>query len=138
MGLTFFYTLWQWRTDWVSAHQAIPAPALVSIGATAEKMAAIPDEHLFGAAASDVPISSLQLRVTGIVKMNSSGNAASKAYISIAGQPSKIYRIGDSLPYGVKIQAITADTVIVENDGHLEKLPLPREKLQFKMRNEEE
>jgi hypothetical protein len=62
----------------------------------------------------------------------------SKAYISISGQPGKIYQIGDNLPYGVKVYDITPDTVILENDGHLEKLPLPREKLLFKRKNIQE
>jgi len=83
----------------------------------------------------DVPISDLELRVTGIVKVeNETVGSASKAYISISGQPSKIFQVGDSLPYGVKVHDISFDAVILENGGHLEKLPLPRETLEFKPR----
>ncbi|TAK75183.1 MAG: hypothetical protein EPO11_05825 [Gammaproteobacteria bacterium] len=135
VGFTFFYALWQWHSDWVLAHQPMTAPVLTTSDATTSLIAAIPDEHLFGAGVGEMPISSLQLRVTGIVKME---GALSKAYISIAGQSSKIYRTGDSLPYGVTVHDITSDAVILENDGHLEKLPLPREQLAFKMRNAEE
>ena len=105
-------------------------------------IASIPDEHLFGKAFSksgDVPITNLQLRVTGIVKVQDEENGSySKAYISISGQPSKIYQVGDSLPYGVKVYAISHDTVILENGGRLEKLPLPREKLVFKPQHKQD
>lgn len=138
---TFIYSAWQWRADWVLAHQAAAAPTVATVDETANMIAAIPDEHLFGQSfsKSGMPTSNLQLRVTGIVKVdNEQGGTVSKAYISISGQPSKIYQTGDSLPYGVKVYDIAPDAVILENDGHLEKLPLPREQLQFKPRNKQE
>lgn len=137
VAITFLYSAWQWHADWVLAHQAIAAsPTVATADETADMIAAIPDEHLFGksfAKGGAMPITNLQLRVTGIVKVEDEGSGSvSKAYISISGQSSKIYQIGDSLPYGVKVYDITPNEVILENDGHLEKLPLPREKLQFK------
>ena len=139
---TFFYALWQWRADWHLTHGETHPTLLTTTGDTAATLiAAIPNEHLFGKSFSggNVPITNLQLRVTGIVKQNTEQNHGySKAYISMSGQPSKIYQAGDNLAYGVKVYDITPDTVILENDGHLEKLPLPREKLQFKMRTSEE
>lgn len=131
--VTLAYTLWQWHYDWLLTHQpASTLDSIVKINDTTELIAAIPSEHLFGKSfASAMPITNLQFRVTGIVKAD---NEASKAYISIAGQPSKIYQLGDDLPEGVKIYAITANAIILENDGHLEKLPLPREQLQFRPR----
>lgn len=139
VGVTFLYSITQWHDDWVIAHQEIHAiPTVAASNETANMIAAIPDAHLFGKSFSnggEVPITSLQLRVTGIVKVEGEGGSAnSKAYISIAGAPSKIYQIGDSLPYGVKVYDITANEVILENDSRLEKLPLPREKLEFKPR----
>ena len=132
----FAYSLWRWYNDWELAHQSLSVPpALTATDETARLIAAIPDNHLFGQAFSktgEVPLSDLQLRVTGIVKVtNESSSAVSKAYISISGQPSKIYQAGDSLPFGVKVYDITSDSVILENGGRLEKLPLPREKLEF-------
>ncbi|RDI38057.1 type II secretion system protein N [Aquicella lusitana] len=143
LGFTFVYSITQWYGDWELTHQAPPpAPTLTSADATTRMIAAIPDQHLFGKSftgSGEVPITNLQLRVTGIVKVTTEQNGnASKAYISIAGQPSKIYQVGDTLPYGVKIYEITPDAVILENDSQLEKLPLPREKLQFKTRQSEE
>lgn len=145
LGLVVFFTLiyavQQWHHDWAIAHHETAAPTISNVDETADIIAAIPDEHVFGKSFSgnQVPITNLQLRVTGIVKVeNEENTAVSKATISISGQPGKIYQAGDSLPYGVKIYDITSDAVILENDGHLEKLPLPREKLQFKSRNTQE
>lgn len=139
---SLIYACWQWQKDWALAHATITETASIKTDETETLIAALPNEHLFGKAFStegNVPITSLQLRVAGIVKINSPDSAAtSKAYISIAGQPSKIYQTGDNLPYGVKVHDIQPDAVILENDGHLEKLPLPREKLEFKPRNKEE
>lgn len=137
------YSLWRWHGDWGIAHQSLnTAPRLNATDETAIMIAAIPDDHLFGntyAKSGEVPISDLQLRVTGIVKIQNETNSdVSKAYISMSGQPSKVYQVGDSLPYGVKVHEITDDAVILENGGHLEKLPLPREKLKFKPKPAEE
>ncbi len=126
----------QWHSDWLLSQQSSIQTAVAPSESSGDLIARIPDDHLFGKAFSktgDMPISNLQLRITGIVKVNTEqGGSVSKAYISMEGQPSKIYQVGDSLPYGVKVYEITSDTVILENNGHLEKLPLPREKLQFR------
>ena len=137
------YSLWQWHSDWQLAHQEQGhAPSVAKSDPSLGMISAIPNDHLFGEALNglgEAPITNLQLRVTGIVKVEDEvdGNT-SKAYISIAGKPGKIYQVGDSLPYGVKIYAINADAVILENDGHIEKLPLPRNPLQFKPKPNEE
>ncbi len=132
--------LQQWRADWTLAHQ-VSTPAYVSTkNETAEMIAAIPETHIFGQniSSKNTPISDLQLRVTGIVSIEEEKHHGhSKAYISISGQPAKIYQIGDTLPVGVKVYDITPDTVILDHDGKLEKLPLPREGLKFKSREKE-
>jgi len=130
--LTFCFTLWQWHIDWALSHQTILA-AMPMQNDTANMITALPKTHLFGQSlAGDMPISSLQLHVTGIVKVENENGGVSKAYISMSGQPSKIYQVGDELPYGVKVYAITSDTIVLSRDGQLEKLPLAREKLAFK------
>lgn len=139
IGLTFIACLAQWREDWKITHQ--PAPPVQHIENKMTKMiAAIPGNHLFGkSAGGKIPISSLELRVTGIVKVeDEQGNEVSKAYIAQSGQPAKIYQVGDTVTGGVKIHSITADTVILDNGGELEKLPLPREPLVFKPRDDTE
>lgn len=136
---TFCYDFSSWYFDWKLAHTT-PAVKVRLDDNTAREIAAIPNQHLFGLSASgEMPVTNLQLRVTGIaIEANALGENVSKAYISIAGAASKIYQVGDSLPDGVKINDIKPDTVILENGGRLEKLPLPREPLQFKPREKEE
>lgn len=139
---TLSYTFWQWRHDWALAHQSITEkPTLSSNNQTAAMIAALPDAHLFGQSihAGNVPITNLQLQVTGIVEVpGDQAKTFSKAYISISGQSSKIYQSGDSLPDGVKVYDIRNDAVILNNDGRLEKLPLPRHTLEFKSRDEKD
>lgn len=132
-GITLILSIWQWYHDWrLVSVDVTPAMALSSDRVT-ELITAIPNNHLFGPVLDKghIPVTNLQLRVTGIVKaMNK--KEASKAYISVADQPSKIYEIGDEVLDNVKIKAILPDAVMLENSGHLEKLPLPRQPLQFK------
>jgi hypothetical protein len=136
--LTFLYAGWQWHSDWVLAHQNLAASSIAKTDETANLITAIPSAHLFGKAfgEGDMPISSLQLSVTGILKVEGSDSSASKASISVEGQPSKIFQMGDKLPDGVKIYDIMDEAVVLENNGHLEKLPLARAPLQFKAREE--
>jgi len=139
LSALLLYAMSKWHKDWQLAHQVPVETVTLARNETAEMIAAIPDAHLFGRDFSKtgaIPITNLQLRVTGIVKVDTENNqSVSKAYISIAGAPGKIYLTGDSLPDGVKVYAITSDAVILENGSRLEKLPMPREKLQFKSRN---
>lgn len=131
---TLFYNIKQWHQDWLLSHQTILPPTLVSPQPTIN-LAIIPTAHLFGKSLtkiSELPISSLQLQVTGIVKVSNENPNDSKVYISTSGQPSKIYRLGDTITTDVKIYNITPDAVILENNGRFEKIPLKREKLQFK------
>jgi len=140
LAVTLIYVLTAWVQDWRLAHQTVASAVKFDGGANARLIAEIPDQHLFGLSATgNMPITNLELRVTGIAReANAQNENTSKAYISIAGGPSKIYQVGDSLPDGVKVYDIKPDTVILENGGKLEKLPLPRQKLQFKPREQEE
>jgi len=133
LSISVVYTLWQWFLDVKLTKQKVVATELPTNDKTANLITSIPDEHLFGRSLTKMPISSLGLRLTGIIKLDDP--ASSKALISMSGQPSKIYQVGDTLPLGVKIYAITQDTVVLENDDHLEQLPLPREPLQFRAAN---
>ena len=142
VSATMIFIATQWYDDWKLAHQPPPTTSQPTADANARLIKQIPDLHLFGqdiTATGNMPITNLQLRVTGIVREeNASKEKVSKAYISISGGPGKIYQVGDSLPDGVRIYEITPDTVILENGGRLEKLPLPREHLEFKPRTTEE
>lgn len=132
--LTIWIIFNQWSSDWLLAHkEMVPLKTLSPKQNQARLIATIPAMHLFGKTftKAQVPITSLQLLVTGIVK-GYKLDSASKAYISTHGQTGKIYRVGDFLSQGVKVYAITSDSVILENDGRLEKLLLPRHHLQFR------
>lgn len=134
VSVTLVYSIWQWHSDWSLIHQPVVQTETVKADEAKSLISSIPDNHIFGKSIGQMPITNLQMSVTGIVKMIPS-DLPSKAYISIDGQPSKIFKAGDELPYGVKIDSITDDAVILEHDNRFEKLPLPREKLQFKPRN---
>ena len=130
------YSAWQWHHDWQLRTQPLASVSSLKNSQDATFLiTAIPEQHLFGQslAQGSVPVSNLQMVITGIVKSMDDGKGkASKVYISLAGKPSKIYQLGDTLPYGVRIYQITADTIIFDNDGRLEKLSLTRDKLVFK------
>lgn len=140
--ITLLQATTAWRADWKLAREALPTITASSddLSAQLERLITkLPDQHLFGQTPppvkelTEVPISSLQLKITGIVKTEDA-QAKSKVLISAAGQPSKVYVIGDSLPQGVTIHDITDDAVVLENHGKLEKLLLPRTQLEFKPR----
>ncbi len=136
-SLFFGYTLITWYGDWQLSHAPLPAYPLPKQANKAALIDDLPEQHLFGQGLTpmgEMPISNLQLRVMGISKGMGENSATSKALIAIAGGSSKVYRIGDALPDGVKIYAIAADAVVLENEGRLEKLPLPRAALVFKPR----
>jgi len=92
----------------------------------------IPEMHLFGKAPdknnTDLPVTSLQLQLIGVMVANPEN--LSRIILSEAGQSGKSYRVGDVVK-GVRVNAITSDGVILENNGRLEKLPLQREILAF-------
>lgn len=55
----------------------------------------------------------------------------SQVILSAQGGEEKTYKIGDTLPGNVKIKGITADGVLLEREGHLESLSLPKSELHF-------
>lgn len=136
--ITLIYALIQWHDDWALTHQNLPEPALQVSRHTSNSANDIQNTHLFGKSlidGGDIPISSLQLQVSSILRETSpTGQDQSRATISMGGQPAKRYQTGDLLTGNVKIYQITNDTVVLENNGELEKLPLPRKKLTFKAR----
>lgn len=135
--VTLIFNAQQWRADWQLTHAIVTPLSLPTLNQSAALIESIPSLHVFGkslATVSDVPISSLELRVTGIAKSTSSGTTASKAYISISNQPSKIFHVGDSISSSVKLYDVVDDAIVLENKGQFEKIPLVRNKLEFKPR----
>jgi len=99
----------------------------------ATKTTDISNWHLFGLAPVDqsiLPGTQLQAELTGV--MVAIPDQFSAAIISTASQPSRVYRIGDTLAgMQVRVSSITKDSVVLDNGGHLEKLSLQRTSLEF-------
>lgn len=140
--LTFMLCIQTWREDWALSHKIISPLTMTGLNQNKEIIAQLPELHVFGKpiqAVSDVPISNLELHVTGIAKSTAqSQDSTSSAYISIANQPSKIFHVGDVVYAGVKLYDITNDAVVLQNNGKFEKLPLQRTKPEFKPRPSKE
>ncbi len=134
--ITIIQSLFTWHADFILSRSATVSSAANKHNENdvGQLIAHIPDRHLFGRQGivekGDVlPITSLQLHLMGVIK--AVPETLSRVIISEHGQPGKVYQIGDTLPSGVTIEAITKDGVILENGGRLEKLPLPRLPLNF-------
>jgi type II secretory pathway component PulC len=130
--IALILSLYAWHEDYLLAHRPPkPISQSVSHSEVGKLIAGIPNQHIFGkyGAVSTLPITSLQLRLVGVIK--SEPEAFSRVIISEGGKPGKVYQIGDTLTGGVKINAITPEGVVLMNGDQLEKLPLQRAPLQF-------
>lgn len=129
-----------WHSDWQITHKMIQPMTINTTNQQVALIEKLPELHVFGkpvAKVSDVPISSLEFHVTGIAKVMEHANS-SKAYISVSNQSSKVFHVGDTVSFGVRLYDVTDDAVVLENNGKLEKLPLQRNKLEFKSRSAKE
>lgn len=106
---------------------AAPEPRSLSRGSLA-------GWHLFGSVLTpvdhrrpvdDLPDSSLDLTVAGILAGD--GSDAGFALIADASGQQQVYRAGDTLPGGARVQQIHPDRVVVRHDGRDENLRLPWE-----------
>jgi general secretion pathway protein C len=84
--------------------------------------------QLFGAEAPDpnrpIPGTRAPLVLTGVIAGNDPQNGL--AIIGSSAQATKVYAVGDTLPGGVKLHSVYEDRVVVDNNGALESLALPR------------
>jgi type II secretory pathway component PulC len=125
-------TLFSWYGDFKTPQTQPKDAHLASMNTEAQLITELPKQHLFGQAEGDdafLPITSLQLRLTGILK--DVGDKHSKVIIAEGEQPGKVYAVGDTLLSGIVINAINDDGIVLEHSGRLEKLPLTREALAF-------
>jgi type II secretory pathway component PulC len=140
ISLLFLFTLIRTPLNWYSDVRLVKAQPMVPEMPTykdnyLELIQQIPNWHIFGHLEKDttiLPITSLHIRLIGIV--SAIPKKQSSVLISEASQPGKVYVVGDTLPVGVKVNAIMEDGVILENAGRLEKLPLQRQPLSFQGR----
>ena len=101
--LTFTFTVRQWYDDWALTRQTSSQPVIASIAQTNDLITAIPNYHIFGKPINQMPVTNLHMNVTGIVKVSNQSGLVSKAYISIDGQASKIYKVGDDRQMASKL-----------------------------------
>src|SRR5271156_4845719 len=94
-------------------------------------LAAITNAHLFGAAPSakqdgaNAPQTNIPLVLTGTIAGNDPQNGL--AILGQTAQTAKVYAVGDNVPGGAKLHSVYSDRVVIERDGQLESLALPRQ-----------
>ena len=96
-------------------------------------VAAITKTHLFGAArvasvgqdAANAPQTSMPLVLTGIIAADDPQNGL--AILGQSAQSTKVYAVGDNVPGGAKLHSVFSERVLIERDGRLESLALPRQ-----------
>jgi general secretion pathway protein C len=94
-------------------------------------LAAITNAHLFGAApalrqdGANAPQTSMPLVLTGIISGNDPQNGL--AILGQNAQTAKVYAVGDNVPGGAKLHSVYNDRVVIDRDGQLESLSLPRQ-----------
>jgi general secretion pathway protein C len=105
------------------------APALprVSVNPTLQ-LATIVNAHLFGvgavAAGADAPTTNMALILAGVI-----ANPDPAKGVAIIGENAavgKLYAVGAAIPGGVHLHAVYSDRVLLERNGGLETLMLPR------------
>jgi general secretion pathway protein C len=94
-------------------------------------LAAITNAHLFGAPSAlkqddaNAPQTSMPLVLTGIIAGNDPQNGL--AILGQSAQTAKVYAVGDGVPGGAKLHSVYNDRVVIDRDGRLESLSLPRQ-----------
>lgn len=92
---------------------------------------AIANAHLFGTAPaprqdeSNAPVSSAPLVLTGIIAGDDPQSGL--AILGPNAQSAKVHAVGDTVAGGVKLHSVYADRVIIDRNGQLESLVLPRQ-----------
>src|SRR5580698_8255339 len=111
-----------------SALPAASAPVRPVAASPAIQLATIVNAHLFGSAAGsgadNAPNTTMPLILAGVIadKYPKKG----QAIIGANAASGKLYAVGAMIPGGARLHAIYADRVLIERNGALETLPLPR------------
>ncbi|HUE48932.1 MAG TPA: type II secretion system protein GspC [Steroidobacteraceae bacterium] len=94
-------------------------------------LATITNAHLFGTPpalkqdGANAPQTSMPLVLTGIIAGNDPQNGL--AILGQSAQTAKVYAVGDGVPGGAKLHSVYNDRVVIDRDGRLESLSLPRQ-----------
>ncbi len=122
-------------TDLAGVDRA-PPPALIAAASRARRapidIAAITDTHLFGIApaaaagtGANAPQTSMPLVLTGVIAANDPRGGL--AILGPSVTSTKVYAVGDNIPGGARLHAVLTDHVLLERNGRLESLALPRQ-----------
>jgi len=117
-------------TDLAGAGRRQP-PAAVShapVQSHALDLAAITNAHLFGVAKQDSATAKqtdIPLVLTGTIAGSDPQNGL--AFVGQTAQTARAYAVGDNIPGGMKLHSVYSDRVIIDRNGQLESLALPRQ-----------
>ncbi len=122
-------------TDLAGADRAPPPGAIAAasrIRRSTVDIAAITNTHLFGVAPTPVegngtnaPQTSMPLVLTGVIAANDPRDGL--AILGPSAAATKVYAVGDNIPGGARLHAVYSDHVLLERNGQLEALALPRQ-----------
>ena len=118
------FSITHFVSNFKRTHQPITITPIATITTSA---LALGNLHLMGVyqtAAVRLPISTLQFMLEGTIVFQDNPEQ-SRAIISSANKPAKIYKTNDALMNNVTIQKIEKDSVIVNDNGTPEKILLP-------------
>jgi general secretion pathway protein C len=112
-----------------------PAPGVIAAASRAHRtpvdIAAITNTHLFGVAPiaaagnANAPQTSMPLVLTGVIAANDPRDGL--AILGPSAAATKVYAVGDNIPGGARLHAVLSDHVLLERNGQLESLALPRQ-----------
>jgi general secretion pathway protein C len=123
-------------TDLAGSRKAPSAAAtapVMPLRSHSVNVADITNTHLFGTAAvegrkpGDAPPmpSSIPLVLTGIIAADDPLNGL--AILGPTAAAAKVYAVGDNVPGGAKVHSVLTDRVVLDRNGNLEYLMLPRQ-----------
>jgi general secretion pathway protein C len=113
------------------AHSGVAPPRPPGAPARMLDVTTIVNAHLFGAAPvpkaddANAPASNVALVLTGIIAGNDPQSGL--AILGPNAQSAKVHAVGDTVVGGVKLHSVYADRVIIDRNGQLESLTLPRQ-----------
>jgi len=139
LGLVSAQVFWQAYGYWLASDTTAPAIAtLPTTTATSSNESNYADDigsaHLFSrplvtnkvaqVATEDIPESLLKVTIKGILTL--ADDAQSMAILSVENATDKVFKAGDELTTNYSIHQIVADGVVVDHNGRLEMIRLPR------------
>jgi len=139
LGLISSQVFWQaydyWLVSDTSAQAIAPFPSkAATLSITPHYADDIGSAHLFGrslttnktdqVATEDIPESLLKVTIKGILALTD--DAKSMAILSVENAADKVFKAGDELTTNYNIHQIVADGVVVDHNGRLEMIRLPR------------